>query len=64
MRGETLGLVKAKCFSVGECQDREAGVGRLVSKEMGYGMGGSVEGKGGKGTEFAMKIKKTSNKKL
>ena len=44
MRGETLGLVKAKCFSVGECQDREAGVGRLVSKEMGYGMGGSVEG--------------------
>jgi hypothetical protein len=26
MRGEDLGLVKAQCSSVGECQDREAGV--------------------------------------
>jgi hypothetical protein len=29
--GDALGLVKAQCPSVEECQDREAGVGRLVS---------------------------------
>jgi hypothetical protein len=33
MRGEALGLVKAQCPGVGECQDREAGVGGLVSRE-------------------------------
>ena len=27
MVGEALGPVKAQCSSVGECQDREAGVG-------------------------------------
>ena len=32
MRGEALGPVKARCTSVGECQDREAGVGELVSR--------------------------------
>jgi hypothetical protein len=32
MRGEVLGPVKAQCPSVGECQDREAGVGGLVSR--------------------------------
>ena len=32
MRGESLGLVKARCPSVGECQDREAGVGGLVNR--------------------------------
>ena len=31
MGGETLGSEKARCPSVGECQDREAGVGGLVS---------------------------------
>jgi hypothetical protein len=39
MRGEALGLVKARCPSVGECQDREAGVGGLVSKGRGMGWG-------------------------
>jgi hypothetical protein len=33
MRGEALGLVKALCPSVGECQGREAGVGGMVSKK-------------------------------
>jgi hypothetical protein len=36
MGRETLGPMKAQCPSVGECQDREAGVGRLVSKEGDY----------------------------
>ena len=31
MREETLGPVKAQCPSVGECQDREVGMGGLVS---------------------------------
>ena len=38
MRGEALGEVlpvKAQCPSVGVCQDREAGVGRLVNKGRG-----------------------------
>jgi hypothetical protein len=45
MRGEALGLVKARCPSVGECQDREAGVGGLGSKGrwgMGWGLGGEM----------------------
>jgi hypothetical protein len=33
--GEALGSVKVLCPSVGECQDREAGVGRLVSRGKG-----------------------------
>ena len=37
MRGEALGLVKALCPSVGECQDREAGVGGLVIRGRGIG---------------------------
>jgi hypothetical protein len=41
MRGEALGLVKARCLSVGECQDRGVSVGELVS--VGWGeMGGGV----------------------
>jgi hypothetical protein len=32
MGGEALGPMKAQCPSVGEYQDREAGVGRLVSR--------------------------------
>ena len=35
--GESLGPVKALCPSIGECQDREVGVGGLVSKERGKG---------------------------
>jgi hypothetical protein len=33
--GEALGPVEAQCSSVGECQDREAGVRGLVSRGMG-----------------------------
>jgi hypothetical protein len=45
MRGEALGLVKALCLSVGECQNREVGVGGLVSKGKRDGIGGFLEGK-------------------
>ena len=40
MRREALGPVKARCPSVGGCQDREVGVGVLVSRGEGNGMGG------------------------
>ena len=40
MQGETLGPEKARCPSVGECQDREAGVGGLVSRRKEDGIGG------------------------
>ena len=32
MGGEAIGPVKVLCPTVGECQDREAGVGGLVSR--------------------------------
>ena len=32
MGGEALGPVKARCPSVGECQEREVGVGELVNE--------------------------------
>ena len=35
MGGEYLGPVKARCPSVGECQDRESGVGGVVSRGRG-----------------------------
>jgi hypothetical protein len=54
MREEALGLVKAWCPSVGECQDREAGVGALVSRGRGDGTGGTSEGKWGTVTKFVM----------
>jgi hypothetical protein len=38
MGGEALGPVKALCSSVGECQDREAGGGGLVSRGRGDGI--------------------------
>jgi hypothetical protein len=41
MREEALGPVKAQCPSVGECQDREVGVGGLVSRGRGEEIGGS-----------------------
>ena len=56
IRREALGPVKAWCPSVGECQDREVGLGRLVSW-------GFWEGKPGTGITFEMQIKKISNKK-
>ena len=45
MRGEALDPVKALCPSVGECQDREARVGGLVSQGRVDGIGGILEGK-------------------
>jgi hypothetical protein len=45
MKGEALGLVKALCPSVGECQGREAGVGGLVSKGRGDRIGELSKGK-------------------
>ena len=44
MGGKAVGPEKARCPSVGECQDREAGVGGLVSRERGDGIGGSYMG--------------------
>jgi hypothetical protein len=43
-RGEALGPVMARCPSVGECQDREVGVGGLVSRGRGDGLGGFQRG--------------------
>ena len=53
MRGEALGPVKARCPSVGECQDTEEGMGGLVSRRRGDGIGVS-EWKQGKGIAFEM----------
>lgn len=39
MRGETVGLVKARCPSIGESQDMEAGVVGLVSRGRGWDEG-------------------------
>ena len=44
MGGEALDPVKAQCPSVGECQDREAGEGELLSRGRGYGIGGFHRG--------------------
>jgi hypothetical protein len=43
MGGEALGPVKAPCPSIGECQDRESGVGGLMSRG-GEGIGGVGRG--------------------
>jgi hypothetical protein len=52
MRGEALGPLKARSFSVGECQDQEAGVGGLMNR--GVGDKEVLEGKLGKGITFEM----------
>jgi hypothetical protein len=39
MRGEALTLVKALLPCLGECQDREAELGELVSRGRGYWIG-------------------------
>jgi hypothetical protein len=48
MGGEALGPVKAPCPSVGECQNKKAGLGGLVKKENGDVMG-VLEGETKKG---------------
>jgi hypothetical protein len=44
MGGEALGPVKALCPSVAECQGQEAGVGGLVSRGCGEGIGDEIFG--------------------
>ena len=39
MDGEALGPAKVICFSVGNCQDQELGVGRLMSRERAENIG-------------------------
>ena len=64
MRREDLGPVKDQFPSVGECHDREARVGGLVSRRRRNGTEGFSEGKWRKRIKFEMKIKKKSNKKV
>ena len=40
MGSEALGPMKARCPNVGECQDREVGMGVLVSRGRGDRIGG------------------------
>ena len=49
MGGEALGPMKTQCPNVGEYQDREVGVGRLVSRGRRKGKGGLGEGNQEKG---------------
>jgi hypothetical protein len=51
MGGEALGPVKFLCSNIGECQDQEAGVGGLLSRERHRGFS---EGKPGKRITFEM----------
>ena len=44
MGGEALGPVKAQCSSVGEYKDREVGLGGLVIREKGDGIGSFPKG--------------------
>ena len=41
---EAIGPVKARCPNVGECQDREVGVGGLVSRGSGVEIWGFQRG--------------------
>jgi hypothetical protein len=62
MGGEALGPVKARCPSVGECQDKEAGVCGLMSRVRGWNsFFFPPEGKLEKGKTFEMLITKVSN---
>jgi hypothetical protein len=53
MRGEALVLMKGP--SVGECQDREMGVGGLVSRGRWDGMGGGWRGNEERGSNLKCK---------
>ena len=52
--GEALGSEKARCPSIGECQDREVGVGALMSRGKEVQVRGFSEGKPGKEITFEM----------
>ena len=57
MGGEALGLVKAQCPSVGECQGGEGGVGGWVGEHPHRRREDGIskpEGKRGKGITFEM----------
>jgi hypothetical protein len=56
MGGEALCPMKALCPSVGKCKAQELGVGGLVSRGRGKGIGGGCfsEGKPGKDITFEM----------
>ena len=54
MEGEALHSVKAGCPRVKECQDREAGVGGLVSSGEGRWGRGFPEGKPEMGITYEM----------
>ena len=56
MRGEVLGLVKALCPSVADCQDREVGVGGLVSRGRGDGIGEFQRGNEERGYNLKCKL--------
>jgi hypothetical protein len=53
MGREALGRLKILCPRTGECQGQQVGVGGLVDRERGKGMGCS-EGKPGKKITFEM----------
>jgi hypothetical protein len=53
MGREALGLAKIICHSVWECQGQEEGVGGLLNRGRGEGMG-ALKGKPGKGIPFEM----------
>jgi hypothetical protein len=52
MGGEALGPVKVLCPSIGECWDRETGVGGLMSRGREEVIRGVSEGNLGKGITF------------
>jgi hypothetical protein len=54
MRGEGLGLLKAQCPSVRKCQEREVGMGGLVSRGRVFQIEGILKSKWGKGIKFEM----------
>ena len=53
--GEALGPVKALCPSVGQYQGQEAGVGKLMSRWRGEGIGSFHRGNQGKGYHLKCK---------
>ena len=56
MGEEALGPVKDLCPRVGECQDWEARVSGLVSREGGQGMGRGADSEGELGKGVAFKV--------
>jgi hypothetical protein len=58
MGGETLGPEKALCPSVEECQSQEAGVGGMVSRQRGQGIGSFQRGNQERGRHLKCKQSK------